>query len=392
MIPQLLPLTALAFLAVYIQKGLLIVGFCLAVLGGAYVLWRDKGVDWQKVLRSRYAQAATLTLVLWLISSLIGIDPEDSLSKWAACLGLVAAGFVLYGALRGKGDAVWLHFTKTLFWGSLFFSSWAIVDSAYLLPRFSLLVHGPWMSVTSYSTVLTILFPFILWHAAISGKKLYWLVPFAAAVAIFACGGRSGWLAFAVIAPLCLTLLPWRGIGFRFTGMAVLAGAAAGACALGVTIYGLFVGTLKFQERTSAAAEHGLGTGRLDIWRFTWEKFLEHPILGVGPRNFRALDFSHVNLTSTMHPHNVPLELLVETGILGFGAAALFAGLLVFEFCKKFKERTAIASCAFIALTAYGVACMTLTSIFHAWWFVAGVVLYVWLKLALDDSAQKSSS
>lgn len=380
MIPLVLPLTALAFLAVYIQKGLIIVGFALAALISLAVLWRERQFpDWRRLIDSPSTKAILAVLVLWLVSGLFGVDPMTSLRKWAEYLGLVILGFALYGAMRERAD--WGGLISVVFWGALMFSAWAVIDMAYLLPRVTLFLWGPWQNATSYSTVLSLLFPFVLWHASQSRKAVYWLVPFAMTAAIFACGGRSGWLAYSVVALCALAILPWT---LWLQRVAAFLTSVSGA-ALGVMIYSLNVGALKFEERVAGSVEHGLGTGRIDIWRASWDKFLENPLLGVGPRNFRALDFSPIQLTSTSHPHNVPLELLVETGILGFGAALCAVGVLLAEYIRKFRARSAMAACAFAALAGYATASMTLTSIFHAWWFVAGMTLFIWMKLALDD-------
>ena len=52
------------------------------------------------------------------------------------------------------------------------------------------------------------------------------------------------------------------------------------------------------------------------------QMFQDHPILGVGPNNFRKecqLDkYNFSNFSCNTHPHNIPIQLLAETGIIGF--------------------------------------------------------------------------
>ncbi len=59
------------------------------------------------------------------------------------------------------------------------------------------------------------------------------------------------------------------------------------------------------------------GSGRLEIWKATWNLFLSHPILGVG---FRAHE---VVLKVASSAHNGYLGLLAEIGVIGFAAVLL---------------------------------------------------------------------
>ena len=65
--------------------------------------------------------------------------------------------------------------------------------------------------------------------------------------------------------------------------------------------------------------------------------FLEHPILGVGYGNYRGL-FGYLSpqpVLSKVDAHNLYLQLLAETGLLGFCG---FAVLLWASFCLSLKS------------------------------------------------------
>jgi len=73
-------------------------------------------------------------------------------------------------------------------------------------------------------------------------------------------------------------------------------------------------------------------TERIYIWKSAWKMFLDHPFLGVGFATFskvypyyRLPQAKKVNMSFA---HNLPLNLLAETGILGF----ISFSLLVFQF------------------------------------------------------------
>jgi O-antigen ligase len=81
----------------------------------------------------------------------------------------------------------------------------------------------------------------------------------------------------------------------------------------------------------------GGGNGRSDLWHFAWRMTEDHPVAGVGLNNFPivAKDYVHEPgdreftflVTETPHvAHNVYLQMLAETGVIGLG---LFAVILI---------------------------------------------------------------
>ena len=60
--------------------------------------------------------------------------------------------------------------------------------------------------------------------------------------------------------------------------------------------------------------------GRLRLWRAAAAMFAAHPLLGVGPDNFRLLHGGFAGLSNPdprMHSNNMYLEILVGSGLLG---------------------------------------------------------------------------
>lgn len=74
---------------------------------------------------------------------------------------------------------------------------------------------------------------------------------------------------------------------------------------------------------------------RLQYWESTWTMIKDHPLLGVGPGNFKSL-YPHYKLPAASEeigdPHNFLLEIWATTGIL---AAGIFVGLLVLCFTRR---------------------------------------------------------
>ncbi len=100
---------------------------------------------------------------------------------------------------------------------------------------------------------------------------------------------------------------------------------------------------------------------RADVWPEYWQMFTSNPILGVG------LGVGWLTNSILQEPHNLALELLAETGLLGLGA---FLAVLV-VIIRSGRGGVAGALLAVTFLPA-----MTQTVLFEpTWWFAAG--LYV---------------
>ena len=54
----------------------------------------------------------------------------------------------------------------------------------------------------------------------------------------------------------------------------------------------------------------------------SWKIFKDNPLIGIGPKNFRVKckneKYNFSELTCSTHPHNIPLQLLAETGVFTF--------------------------------------------------------------------------
>ncbi|MGH8677109.1 MAG: O-antigen ligase family protein, partial [Burkholderiales bacterium] len=78
---------------------------------------------------------------------------------------------------------------------------------------------------------------------------------------------------------------------------------------------------------------------RIALWGDALEFIQAHPLLGVGPGQFGLQDY----LTNAAHPHNVPLQLLSEYGIVA-GVAGIGLGIiLVLSASRLLRARTSNA-------------------------------------------------
>ncbi len=79
-------------------------------------------------------------------------------------------------------------------------------------------------------------------------------------------------------------------------------------------------------------AEYGFHTGHFQHYTTSSKLFLSDPIIGRGIKSFRNTCFEilhHPNTACSNHPHHFYLEIMNDTGILGFGLIIIFISYLV---------------------------------------------------------------
>ncbi len=93
--------------------------------------------------------------------------------------------------------------------------------------------------------------------------------------------------------------------------------------------------------------DEDITSGRLSLYAVAWKYFLKHPIFGIGWENFRVIP----ELGQIISTHNIYLELLCETGVVGtaiFLAFFLKALLTAIRNCKRNTEREAGVAAFFL--------------------------------------------
>ena len=190
---------------------------------------------------------------------------------------------------------------------------------------------------------------------------------------------RGGLLAGAAAAFAALLLFGNR----RFTILAVVAGVAV----LGGVW--LALNPAAFTRITS----FGSSDGRIDLWRVALRAWQSHPIAGVGAGNFIAVSGQYVNQPGALtavalivtHPHvahNVYLEALVDTGVIGLILLlAVFGGFLASAVgAGRLAERCGLSD---VAILARAVA-VAMVAAFVAMFFLSdGPDLRMWILYAL---------
>jgi O-antigen ligase len=146
-------------------------------------------------------------------------------------------------------------------------------------------------------------------------------------VGFFATESRGGLVALGVATLTALVVA--RGQRARILGL--VTAAASGLTVWALTNPGALARITDFG---------GGGNGREDQWTIAWRIFKGHPLIGVGLNNFQTVEarytlqpgrLAHVHLLAEVPElvHNTYLQLLAETGVIGFvGFLAVIFGSL----------------------------------------------------------------
>jgi O-antigen ligase len=346
------PAWVIAFVALWpapgIAEAVLGLGAVAAVVRLLQLRFRAGGTSLLSV--PAWALTSTLFLAYWLPQLVSALDADDPARAW----GRVAAGlrhlpFMWLVAVAVATDArrritfaglgvvvaLWVldalaqaaAGTSPLFW-SMDQLKWLInghglcsAGDTALVDRLSG-VFGP--CNLKFGQVLASLAPFLLFAAAARWGRWGWLlaaVPTGAVIVL--AGSRASWLTYALV----VLFSGWRLLGRK--GMALLLlSAVLGAVALA----GFSTQVRERVARTTLALAgdaEGVDaalSGRGQIWTAAACMVRAHPFNGVGVREFRNAwpqcdpapgQYAAWGAGPALHAHQLVLEILAETGVLG---------------------------------------------------------------------------
>jgi len=274
----------------------------------------DPGTAWRKA-----AAGLRYLPFMWLVAIAVATPQRRALT-----LGGLA---VITGLWTVDALAQAIVGSSPLFW-SMDQLKWAVSGHGLCSPQEMAAVDrlsgvlGP--CNLKFGQVLASLSPFLLFAASRRAGILGWsLVAAAVGVVLVLAGSRAAWLTYALV----LVFSGWRLVGVRGLLACVAVGAVA---AVVLTVSVPQVGdrvarTAMAWEGESDGVNQAL-SGRAQIWAAAACMIEEHPINGVGARGFRDA-YPGCNPSPAaqevwgagpaLHAHQILLEILSETGILG---------------------------------------------------------------------------
>ncbi len=228
--------------------------------------------------------------------------------------------------------------------------------------------------------VLASLSPFVLLPAARRGPLSWVLVAVALGIVILLAGSRASWITYALVLLVTgLGQMGWR----RTAAAAVVAGlftlvlAASFSDVLGPRVQRSLEALQMHEEGLDFAL-----SGRVVLWQTTAEIIVNHPLTGVGTDNFQRAykayadtddQFVEWGRPGAFHAHQIVLEILAETGVIGLllwiAAAAL--AIRAWRFASAAARQRAAAPALALAVTVFPL--NTHLAVYSTFW--GGVVL-----------------
>ena len=308
---------------------LCMIGFVLAWRRDGAAFWQDPAVRLLLLLLACYIGAA-------LLSTFAAVMPGKSWSTVAALLRYLPLGAYACYALRGEQRLHGFYLAV-----AVVIAFWVLDAWMQMLTGWSLRGHAEPERISGIfgaddpklGPSLAVLSPFALWVARERWQRrglivalLFLLGP------VLLSGSRAAWLCFALVVLVFL----WREAGSPLRFVAACAMATLILLAAGGIAWKTSTRFDARMQRTLVALgghERDLNeamTGRLDIWQNSLAMIAAHPVTGVGVRNFRYAypHFAPANDhfvvaencgdgVGACHPHQIVLEILTETGIVG---------------------------------------------------------------------------
>ncbi|MDJ0654526.1 MAG: O-antigen ligase family protein [Xanthomonadales bacterium] len=286
----------------------------------------------------------------WIPATLSAVDAVEPARSWqsvAAYLRFLPVGVFCLVHLRDPGQRQWLWSAS-----ALLVALWcgdALVQAAFGvnllgMPHSADRLNGIFGADNiKLGHVIAVLSPLVLEYV----RRRWGLPVFGAAyglmlAVIVLVGTRSGWLMYGLIT-LGYIYLYARGRPRRWLQAGVLVAIAASAIALAgyqfsPTLAGRIDRSLLVFQGDSESVDQALGM-RLPIWQAAARMIQEHPVNGVGVRGFRYAYPGFAGSedpwmrnqaeTGAAHAHQLVLELLTETGIIGLLGFALAVWLAI---------------------------------------------------------------
>jgi len=175
-----------------------------------------------------------------------------------------------------------------------------------------------------FGQVLASVSPFLLFAVAARWGRAGWLLSAALVGAVLVlAGSRASWITYALV----LLFSGWRLLGGKWMAPLLLAGLLVVGVAGSVShqVQERLARTTLMLNGDAAGVNQAL-SGRVSIWKAALCMVREHPLTGVGVRNFREV-YPRCDPTPgqtatwgagiALHAHQIVLEILAETGVLG---------------------------------------------------------------------------
>jgi len=349
-------------------------------------------------VRSPQGLAVAAIFAAWAITVWFSVDPQGSL-KIGGRTGLFILGAVVVWAVLAEHKE-----THRLVWRALLLSAVILTGLSVLsllgVPVIQPLLIGkivdpklPHLFFKAFAATTMCLIPAVIWAGRQLGGKWRWwgyaFAPLALAVMLLTYN-RS---ALAGLIAMTLTGILLLALAKRRHTKAMIATAIAAAGGTIAWVATREVQHLALLEKLAGKPMHVatylptwlLDPHRQNIWKFAYDRFLDHPWVGNGIDQLNrlpgakmpvpGLDSSAALVPS--HPHNWALEILGETGIIGFLPVVIALTFIAWKLARRYLQNANEADLALFTLMAgFWASALFNFSIWAVWWQLTFFMLF----------------
>ncbi|MEQ9560297.1 MAG: O-antigen ligase family protein [Rhodospirillales bacterium] len=378
-----------------------------ALIAVLVIAWQDRRIFAQAgtAIRSRFCIMVLIAFAAMAVSIPGSLDPFRSFDAWARTLAYIGGCTLFWAFLYGDARAGTLC-RRVLILGCA--AGIGLVACAQLGLTWPLqavrntfgpvsdlwALHAP----KAYASAMSCAVPVLIWCAWHETGKWRWLGGLAAAGAIAVIIGTANRSAIAGL--LAMILVGSLAISLRHSRPWVWIWAFGAAGMLTAT----FILIQMLPDAPSSTAVWDwipawlVDTHRQQIWHFVGGKIAESPWFGYGINVIERIPGAHEKIPGyrveyvPSHPHNWTLEVLGETGIIGFVPVLL---TLIWWLARHFKGHLVSGSPATLAQTGliavfWGSSLFNF-SIWSSWWLITFFLLTAVIAAGPASGAQASA-
>ena len=314
----------------------------------------DRGEIWARAkgaMNGRGGLLVLLTFVVWIPSLAVSSELLVSFTTMTRSLLYIVAAVFLWSALS-RGPQTFNDCLRALIVSAVVLATLAVIGLLGPSEVIGVLRGDGWLPspavvyLKESATSGALLIPVLIWAAVHFRNNVMWAALSAVTIVeistlMWVTKNRSafaGLLAVLIIVGL-ISALYNRSMKFRVLSLSAI---ALGGCAI---ISGLYF----FYHPNFAADPNKLlfpiwliDAQRQEIWAFSWHAGEGHRWFGVGinviDKLAAAADWNLETMTRNipLHPHNWMVEIVVETGIIGFTFMLVCIGYISLRWVRRF--------------------------------------------------------
>lgn len=171
-------------------------------------------------------------------------------------------------------------------------------------------------------------------------KRIHYIWFYLMAISLLLTGKR-GHIIFIAMAIFLLYFFSTYGQK-PITRLTKIIGVLLGVACIAVVLFNLVPSLGVFVQRFQSAED--ISEGRFKLWILALYSFKKHPILGIGWKQYAPMISPMFSSSAIFDTHNVYLQLLCETGIIGFLIYIVWFSIMYFIAIKMYRVATLVGS------------------------------------------------